>query len=249
VRASTVSPRGVGAPSGARSSARFCSPRKNPRRDGVHADGAAARATELDGEPARQVVDRRLGDPVADDPGHRAACSHRREVDDRAAALRERSGEHRLAEDADRQQRSAQVERDHLVERLERQLEERPFTDRRGGDVPARCVDEDVHSSEALEHGVPGGLELRRVEHVGGKRGHVAAELARERVQPLGRACQEPDGGADVGERARDGAAEGAGRTGDDGDASLERRHACTQECCGSRYGASSRPSPAITHR
>ena len=57
------------------------------------------------------------------------------------------------------------------------ELEERPLADRRGGEVAARGVDEDVDAPEALEHGRARLLELGAVEHVGLEDERGLAEL------------------------------------------------------------------------
>jgi hypothetical protein len=123
---------------------------------------------------------------------------------DRATAAGKRLGKHRLAEDSDRQERSAQVERDNVVERSHRQVEERAVRDGRSGHVPTRRVHEHVDMT-MVEHGSSRGLELLDIEDVALQCkcvGAASSQLVGERFAPFHRARQYNDGRADFGELA-----------------------------------------------
>ena len=127
----------------------------------------------------------------------------RRDVDDRPAR-------HRGAEDLAREHRAVEVEPDDLVERGGRELEERPLTDRRGGDVAASGVDEDVDLAPAVEHRGASALELGGVEHVGLEGDGGLAKAPRELFEGLTPPCEEADPCARRGEALRDCATENA---------------------------------------
>ena len=115
-----------------------------------------------------------------------------------------------------------EVELDDLVECGRRELEERPFADRCGGDVAARGVDERVDPAPAIEHHCAGTFELGGVEHVGLEDDRRLAEAPRERLERLASSSKEGDPCACCGESARDSAAENARRAGHHRDLVLE---------------------------
>ena len=172
---------------------------EEPRRNGVYADVRC----ELDGEPAGEILDGSLRRPVADDPRERAVRRERRDVDDRPAAQL-------VAEDLAREQRAVKVEPDDFFDRSRIELEERPLTDRGGGDVAARGVDEDVDAPEALQHRRAGGRQLPGVEHVGLEHHGGVAEARRQHFERRAAPCQQGDARARRSEPPRDRTAEHA---------------------------------------
>ena len=86
-----------------------------------------------------------------------------------------------------------EVEPDDLVERAGIELEERPLADRRGGDVAAGGVDEDVDAAPTFEHRLPGAFELRSVQHVGLEDDRGIAEITCELLERVAPSCEETD--------------------------------------------------------
>ena len=163
-----------------------------------HARLGQAHEAELGRVVAGQV---RVGDQAGD----------RGDVDDCARAL----PLHRRHDRARAQEGPAQVDAEHLVELLERQLVDRPEV------AEPRVVDQHVEPAVALERRLRHDVDGAVVAHVGGDDQRLAAkrfDLAGQGLEVGDGAGGEGDVRARPGQRQRDAATDAPRRTGDERD-------------------------------
>ena len=144
----------------------------------------------------------------------RAQAHHRRDVDDRAAAVRA----HPARGQAGERERRRQVDVEHARERLGARLQ------RGRGGADAGVVDEPVEAPVALHDGLDEPLALARVGHVAGD-GVDARQLALQPREPVGPPRGEHRDRAGGRQRAGELLAEAGAGAGDDDDLSSSESH------------------------